>query len=200
MTDLEKALEDIADIRDRVQATRAFHGFGPLVVAATGVLGLIAGALQATVPALQSGAGWMNLWHGVALIAVGLIFGEMALRRRKETQGLSNSDLWTAFERFMPAFFTGGALSLALWSSASDLIWLLPGLWSILLGLGLFAALPTLPGGIRIVAGWYLLAGLGALIWALGARATPPLVMVIPFAGGQFLMAFQLERAKRRVP
>jgi hypothetical protein len=196
MQDLERALAEITEIRTRVAGAQEFRGYGPVIVALTGLLGLAGGVLQASVPALQSVRGWLFLWSVIGLISIGLIFGEMALRRRHETKALTDADLWTAFERFLPAFFTGGALSLVLLRFEPGLIWLMPGLWSILFGLGMFAALPTLPRTIRPVAGWYLVCGLGVLIWTLQIHACPPAAMALPFGIGQLLLAVQLARAK----
>src|SRR5262249_60450268 len=47
MHDLDKALADITEIRSQLARGIEFRGYGPLTVAATGVLALAAAALQA---------------------------------------------------------------------------------------------------------------------------------------------------------
>ncbi len=70
---------------------------------------------------------------------------------------------------------------------------MLPGLWQVLVSLGLFAAVRSLPRSINLVGGWYLLSGTVVLVLAAQARGMQheldPWLMGLPFAVGQFLMA-----------
>ncbi len=59
MRNLDKALADIVEIRSRIAASTAFHGFGPTALAATAVIALITAAGQSAViddPALEPDA------------------------------------------------------------------------------------------------------------------------------------------------
>jgi hypothetical protein len=70
---------------------------------------------------------------------------------------------------------------------------LLPGLWEILLGLGLFASLRFLPRPIAIAAAWYFVAGAAVLLLGCDARALSPAAMALPFGIGQLLLAVVLR-------
>ena len=73
MKDLERALADITAIRSQMARGTQFRGYGPVTVAATGLLALLAAALQALYRA-RSRRGAARpislLWAGMAAIAV----------------------------------------------------------------------------------------------------------------------------------
>ncbi|OYZ91394.1 MAG: hypothetical protein B7X99_16240 [Rhizobiales bacterium 17-65-6] len=75
-------------------------------------------------------------------------------------------------------------------------MWLLPGLWQILIALALFSAGTRLPASLRIAGVWYFLAGHGALILAHEAGLSPWL-MGLPFGLGELLVALCLYLAGR---
>ena len=85
MPDLDKALADITAIRSQLARGTEFRGYGPMTVAATGVLAVLAGALQALWlpdPAANPSA-YLALWVATAALAVALIGIEMVARSRR---------------------------------------------------------------------------------------------------------------------
>ena len=66
--------------------------------------------------------------------------------------------------------------------------WLLPGLWQMLVALGLFASTRFLPRQVALVGAWYFVAGASVLMLA-GTRMLSPWAMGVPFGVGQFLLA-----------
>jgi len=72
MKDLDKALADITAIRSQLARGTEFRGYGPVTVAATGLLALLAAALQATLlpDAAASTFSYLMLWTGMAALAV----------------------------------------------------------------------------------------------------------------------------------
>jgi hypothetical protein len=99
-----------------------------------------------------------------------------------------------ATEQFIPAGVVGALLSVVLFHSAPASLWMLPGLWQILFGLGLFAACRSLPKPMQAAAVWYLLAGLTNLALTSEANALSPWAMAVPYCIGQFLIAAVLHR------
>ena len=84
-----------------------------------------------------------------------------------------------------------------------DSLLMLPGLWAILFGLGVFASRRVLPRGTVVVGAWYLLAG----ILCLSLRKQQQdfgfaRQMAVTFGGGQLLAAavlyWMLERRHDR--
>jgi hypothetical protein len=196
MKDLERALADITAIRSQLARGTEFRGYGPVTVAATGLLALLAAALQALFlpdPATNL-FGYLALWMGMAAIAVALTGAEMIARSRRIHGGFADDMLYAAFEQFIPAGVAGMLLTLVLYRFAPESLWMLPGVWEIVFSLGLFASCRSLPRGMFAVGIWYLAAGLATLAVSAGAPFSP-LAMALPFGVGQFLMAFVLYRA-----
>lgn len=195
MTDLNRALADIATIRNQIAGARLFRGFGPAVVAGTGVLALIA-AMWQNQQSAQGVTAYFALWLGVCALSLGLIGTEMWALSKRHHGGLAQSFIWGMAEAFLPAGLAGASIAAVLYRFAPEAMWLLPGLWQILIALGLFSAGTRLPASLRIAGAWYFLAGLGALIIASSAGLSPWL-MGLPFGLGQLLVALCLYLAGR---
>jgi hypothetical protein len=196
LRDLDKALADITAIRSQIAAGAAFQGYGPATMAATGGLALATAAAQ-----------WVWLgqnpdplvffggWIATAALAAVLIGSEMLARSRRHHSGLADALIYNAIETFLPAGAAGALLGFVLYRLAPDTLWILPGLWLLLVSLGLFASLHSLPRNVRWAASWYFVAGLGVIVLAAEGRALSPWLMGLPFAVGQFLLAALLHLA-----
>lgn len=197
MRDLDKALDDILVIRSQIAAATAFQGYGPAAVAATAGLALATTAAQAlwlddatATPLLFLGA-----WIFTALVAAGLIWIEMRARSRRHHSGLADAMIYNAVEQFLPAGAAGAVLALALIRFAPENLWMLPGLWQVLVSLGIFASVRSLPRAVSLAGAWYFVAGFGVLMLASGGQALSPWTMGLPFVVGQSLMAVILHLA-----
>lgn len=196
MRDLDKALADILTIRAQLAAGTAFQGYGPGAVGATGLLALVATGVQhARLGAAAAPLSFFGFWIAVAVVAVGIIGTEMVARTWRQHSGLADEMLRHAAEQMLPAGVVGALLLGILWRFAPDELWLLPGLWQILVGLGIFASLRILPRSMGIAAGFYVLAGLVVVALAAQTRTLSPLAMGLPFAAGQLLVAAILHLA-----
>jgi hypothetical protein len=174
-----------------------FRGYGPAALVVTAMLALLAAAAQAhwiDDPIHAIGA-YLFLWITTAALCV-LVVGIEAVRRAERMHdGLADDMLRAAAESFLPAAVAGVLLTLVLLHSASEELWMLPGLWQILFSLGVFASCRSLPRPMMAVALWYLGAGLGCLALANGADGLSPWLMGVPFFGGQLLAAALLKQA-----
>lgn len=196
MNELEKALQDIATIRSQIARGHLFRGFGPLTMAATGVLALVAAIVQTlwiADPADHMNA-YLAVWIATAVISVALIGVETFTRSRRMHSDLADELIHTAIEQFLPAAGAGALLTLAIVHFRPQDEVLLPGLWQIIFSLGIFAASRSFPRAIFAVAAWYLLCGLGLLSFADKATAFSPWLMGVPFFVGQMLMATILSQ------
>src|SRR5262249_54003568 len=70
---------------------------------------------------------------------------------------------------------------------------LLPGLWQIVFGLGVFASCRFLPTAMLAVGAWYMACGLACIALAQGPYALSPIAMGAPFGIGQFMIAAVLQ-------
>jgi hypothetical protein len=197
MRDLEKALADIGSIRQQLAAGTVFRGFGPAVIALTGVLALVTASAQAIWLGDPTDAplGFLSGWAVAAVAAAALIWAEMLTRSRRHHSGLADAMILNAIEQFLPAGAAGVAIALVLFEFAPETLWVLPGLWQILVSLGLFAALRSLPRAVVLAAAFYFVAGVGVLIVSSRTQALSPWLMGVPFAAGQFLLAAVLHIA-----
>lgn len=198
--ELADAISQIADIRRTLARTEQFRGTRSLTVGWTSLFSLIGATLQILwVPQpLANPIRYLIVWVGLAIL--GLIIGglEIALRARRSESALTRQLSWLAVEQFLPSVFVGGAVTWAIATFAVEQLWLLPGLWSLIYGLGLFASARLLPREITWVAVWYLIAGCVVFAVARGPAACSPWAMPVTFGIGQATMSaifyWRLER------
>ncbi|MGA7433256.1 MAG: hypothetical protein WBQ24_14270 [Xanthobacteraceae bacterium] len=197
MADLDKALADILAIRNQLAAGTAFQGYGPTAVAATALAALITALLQffwlddPTAHPLTFLFGWI----AAALVSAAMIFVEMRARSLRHHSGLADAMVQQAVEQFLPAGIAGLLLAVMLWKFAPETLWLLPGLWQVLVGLGIFASVRSLPRSVALVGAWYFVAGFAVLILGSVSHTLSPWTMGLPFVIGQSLMAALLHIA-----
>jgi hypothetical protein len=197
MSDLHKALSDIHVIRQQLAAGTVFRGFGPRIIAVTGVLALVTASAQSIWFEALAGepAPFVVGWVVTAVVSATLIGVSAMTRSRRQHSGLADAMILNAAENFLPAGLAGAALALVLMRVAPDTTWMLPGLWQILVSLGIFASVRFLPRAVMIAGGWYFVAGITVLMLGSEARALSPWAMGVPFAIGQILFAVILHRA-----
>ena len=197
MNDVEKALVDIANIREQLAAGTVFQGLGPAVIALTGALALLTALVQSLWPHVLAPDQMTMLfgWVVTAIVGAVLIGAEMVARSRRHHRGMANAMLANAVELFLPALFAGVAVGAVLATFSPDNLWLLPGLWQVFVALGVFVAAKFLPRSMSYVGAWYFLAGITVLIMSSGDELLDPWMMGIPFAVGQFFIAFLLHIA-----
>jgi hypothetical protein len=197
MRDLDKALADITAMRAQMARGTEFQGYGPITVAATGVLALLAAGAQAILipePAAHVFS-YLALWVATAAVSVILIAIEMVARSQRIHTGLADEMIHGATEQFIPAGVAGTLLTVVLYRVDPEILWMLPGLWQIIFSLGFLASCRVLPRLMFAVGIWYLAAGLASLAFANGTQAFSPWAMALPFGLGQLMMAAILHRS-----
>lgn len=195
MADLYEALAQIHAIRDQVARGTEFRGYGPETVAATGLLAVGAAIFQAL--ALKDPAGnqpaFLAIWISTAALAVLITGLQTVTRTRRVHSGLARQMMFSALESFVPAIVAGALVTLVLVRSAGGSLWMLPGLWQLFYGLGIFASCRFLPRQMYIVGVWFLATGALCLTAGIGTRALSPWEMGLPFGIGQLLVAAILK-------
>ena len=168
MRDLDKALADIFAIRSQIAAGTAFRGYGPAAIAATGGLALITAVAQYLWLDDPSGqaVNFFAGWAATALVSAAIIGVEMRARSRRHHSGLADAMIHQAVEQFLPAGAAGALLAVVLWKFAPETLWMLPGLWQLLVSLGISASARSLPRTVMLGAAWYFVAGFMTLMLA----------------------------------
>ncbi|CAN5385478.1 hypothetical protein BH11PSE4_BH11PSE4_02480 [soil metagenome] len=197
MSDLDKALADILAIRSQIAAGTAFRGYGPATIAVTGGLALFTAIAQHALLDAPTAEPVMffTTWAATALVSAVLIWVEMRARSRRHHGGLADAMLFQAVEQFLPAGVAGALLGMLLWKFAPETLWMLPGLWQVIVALGIFASIRSLPRAVAFAGAWYFVAGFSCLLIASQSHTLSPWTMGLPFVAGQLLMAAILHFA-----
>ncbi len=197
MNEVDRALAQVAHIQERMAAATRFRGFAPEAVALTGALALAAALAQ---------SGWSNAWTdmpivyilawlGVALVSTLVIACEAIVRAPRQHGAMAQSRLSGTARHMLPSCAAGAVVTLVIGISAPDAAWMLPGLWQILIALLIGAILPSL-APLAVWAGiWYFVCGAAVLAISAVDRTLSPWIMGLPFAIGQFLVAWALKTA-----
>ena len=192
--ELHEALGQISEIRAQMARTQTFGGFRSLTVASSGFLGILAAIYQANrIPRpMEQIEDYVALWSAVAalsLLAVGveLVYSYSVamstLRRRLTTH---------AIRQFVPCLVAGAALTAVIIARAPETAWMLPGMWSLLFGLGVFASSRLLPRPIVWVGAYYLFTGSACLAFGKSEFQLSSWMMAATFGFGQLLAALIL--------
>jgi fumarate reductase subunit D len=198
MNDLNKALGDISSIRRQVAHSTEFRGYGPATLASTGVLAIAtAGAQALRLPdSANHISAYLSIWIGTAVLSAGLIGMQMYARTRRIHSGMADEMIRMAVEQFLPSVGAGALITLVLVLYVPVALWMLPGIWQIIFGLGVFSSCRFLPRPVAAAGAWYLLTGLTCIALA-DSRALSPWAMGIPYGAGQLLVAGILLFAAR---
>lgn len=196
MNDLERALADLQAIKQQMSKSITFRGFGCEVLCLTAAMAILAGLFQGRVVDVGDAMSFTVYWLAVATVASAAIMTEAVRRAKSLHQDTAEAILWAGLWQVLPPLFVGLALAVILASRAPEVVWLLPGLWQVLIAIAVFSVLPSLPVGMRLVGGWYLLSGFACIV--LAGRGVPSaLFMAMPFAVGQGLGAVVLGWTQR---
>jgi uncharacterized membrane protein len=191
LLDLDKALTDIRAVKAQIARGTEFRGYGPVAFSATGVFAIVAAVAQGLWierPVLNA-IPYVGLWIGVALLSVIVIALEVVTRSRRIHSGLADEMIQQTVEQLLPALIGGALLTFVILRFAPREAWMLPGLWQIMLSLGVFASCRSLPAPFFSVGVWYLCAGLICIAFANGTSAYSPWAMGVPFGLGQLFAA-----------
>ena len=194
MRELNRALTDILEIRTHIAAGTAFRGYGPTAVAATGIIGFLAAAVQSRWPDVfaYSAAVFITFWIATGVICAITVWIEMQGRSRRIHSYLADAMISQALEQFLPATAASLLVPFFLLRFAPQSVWMMPGLWQLFVGLGIFASIRSLPRKLMLGGIWFFVSAFLSLILASQSQALSPWLMGLPFLGGQLLMAVLL--------
>ncbi|MGI8905743.1 MAG: hypothetical protein ACR2IE_04545 [Candidatus Sumerlaeaceae bacterium] len=168
-TELQDALERLNIIHDQVARGELYRGYRSWSVGASGVCSLLAAALQPTT--VDSPSRFVLYWCVVAALCGMIAASEIVLNYLLHENPHNRRISRRVVGQFVPCLAAGAAVTLALMRLGGNSPTLLPGLWAILFGLGIFSSRPYLPRSVGYIALGYLLAG----TWLLLSAGTLPL-------------------------
>ncbi|HLI96669.1 MAG TPA: hypothetical protein VKT72_11365 [Candidatus Baltobacteraceae bacterium] len=197
MRDLERALADIAEVRERLGHVQRFRGYSGLAAALSGAFAIIAGLLQAVlVPHVQTvhqGHLYFAMWFACCAASVLVNYGAIAHWYVNDATARERWQTTTVGLSILPALVLGAVLSFAFLHA--NLYAFLPGVWYGCYGVGLFASRTMVPRAVVPIAAAFMIAGMG-LLFVPAAIALQWWVLPAGFGTGQ--LAIGLIVAKER--
>jgi hypothetical protein len=168
--ELREALCQISEIRQQMARSEVFCGYRSMTVGCSGVLALLAAACQTHFVGLPAFGldRYLTLWIGVAAVSAIVAGVEMWWRSRTSGSAMARQMTLLAIEQFLPSVIVGALLTLAIYRTAPQVAWMLPGLWSLVFSLGVFASYRLLPRQVSWVGMYYVVCGVGCLFWGQG--------------------------------
>ncbi len=201
MTELEQALLNIAEVRERLAVSQRFHGISGVAAIASGVFALAAGVLQALLVAVP-GSGYeqrvyASIWLVCGTAAMIVNYASIAHWYVSDTSVRDRWQTRTVGLAILPAIALGAGLTLALVLRGGFAY--LPGVWYGCYGVGLFASRMMLPRDVLPIAAFFLVAGI-ALLFVPMSIALAWWVLPVGFGVGQIAIGVLVSRDRREQP
>ena len=172
--EVRQAIADLAEVRDRLAKIQRFDGYSGWAAIASGFAALAAGGLQFALAPHPAGAQhdlYLAIWLGCLGVGLAVNYGAILVWRARNGGAQARVQMRTVGMSILPAIVAGGVISLALVSRG--VYELLPGVWCITYGLGIFASRAMVPRDVAYVAAAFgafgtlllLVPGIGPLDW-----------------------------------
>ncbi|MGA8795513.1 MAG: hypothetical protein WB526_00420 [Candidatus Cybelea sp.] len=197
--ELQRALSDLAEVRDRLAALQRFEGYSGLAAAGSGIAALIAAFLQLRIAPMPVTSeelhAYLTIWLSCLAVALALNYGAVAVWLLEHRAPGARSRFRTAALSIAPSIVLGGALTFALVGHSAFA--LLPGTWFAFYAIGLFASRGAIPASTFAVTIGFALLAMVFLVTPFDAVALAWWVMPIGFGAGQLAIGYLiwLDRA-----
>ena len=182
--EVERALADLAEVRDRLASCQQFRGYSGPAAAFSGIGAIVAGVVQLMVaPRPVTDAqiqAYFLIWSVCLGIALAANYGALAVWYVHTAGMQARSQTRTAGLSILPAVVLGAIMSAALY--LHGMYWMLPGVWYSCYAVGLFASRSMVPR--QVVAAGVLFAFAGAALLLVPDPALPLAWWVMPIGFG----------------
>lgn len=189
--DVSRALDQIAEIHQHIAKAEVYRGYRSLPVAASGLIGIGAAALQ-PLSIAQQPVRFLIYWMAVAACAGCIGASEIVFNHVAREDGAGRRRTRQVVGQFLPAIAAGAAIGISVGRVFPAGLTLLPGIWAVCFGLGVFASRPYLPRASGWIALYYCTTGVLLLWTANGAGALSGWRVGGTFGAGQLLAALVL--------
>jgi len=190
--EVERALADLAEVRDRLASVQRYRGYAGQAAAISGALAIMAGILQAfAAPLPQSADGfraYFGIWFSCLFVALVINYGAGFLWYARTQARQERRQTRTAGLTILPAIALAAVVTLAL--ILHGIYWMLPGVWYACYALGLIAARGMLPREVTAVALAFGIIGSALLLSPSESLPLAFWVMPVGFGFGQMIIGF----------
>lgn len=197
---LDDALDQIADIRSHMANTRVFRGYRCTTTLFSSLIAIMTAGIQSLcIPdAPHHVEAYLELWLAAGALCLAVVACGMVIRYRRSESPLDRELALQAAYQFLPCLLVGGVFTYVLGETSWQTMWIVPGVWTILFGMGILASRQLLPKGTAFIGAFYLFCGMLSIALVTRGFAFSPLVMGVPFGVGQAMAAgllyWKLER------
>lgn len=182
--EVERALADLAEVRDRLASCQQFRGYSGPAAAFSGLGAIAAGLVQLIVapdPVTSSQIQtYFLIWSVCLGVALAANYGALAIWYVRTAGLQERSQTRTAGLSILPAVVLGAILSASL--SLHGMYWMLPGVWYACYAVGLFASRAMVPR--QVVAAGVLFAIGGAALLLVPDPTLPLAWWIMPLGFG----------------
>jgi hypothetical protein len=168
--ELPQALAQIAEIRAQAAKAEVYRGYRSVPIAASGLVGLAAATVQPAGLASDP-TGFVVYWVAVAACAGFVGVSEIVYNYIVHDDALARRRTRRVIGQLLPGLLGGAIVTASFVHLGPALVPLLPGIWALSFGLGIFASRPYLVRASGWVALYYYAAG-AALLWTAGGPET----------------------------
>lgn len=190
--EVERALADLTEVRDRLASVQRFRGYSSRVAALSGGIALAGGLVQSRIVPHPSSTSdvraYVAIWLCCLAAALAVYYGNLLGWYLRNNGRQARYQSKTVSLSILPALGLGAVLSLAVYLQGVPAM--LPGIWFACYGLGLFASRTHLPKGVMPVSAMFGLVGAALLLMPNQWPALAWWVMALGFAIGQFWIAW----------
>ena len=169
--ELDRALAQVAEIQDQLTRADVYRGYRSVPVAGSGIIGLFAAWLQpAGLPA--DPLAFVGYWIVIAICAGFVGVSEIVYNYVVHDEALARRRTRRVVGQMLPSLLGAAIITGSFVHLSAELVSLLPGIWAICFGIGIFASRPFLVRASGWAALYFYAAGV-ALLWT--AQAHEPL-------------------------
>jgi hypothetical protein len=189
MNDSDDALNKLEEIHAQLAKSGIFKGYRSIYAAISGLIAFIAALFYPAFVEFPDSRGFVYYWVIIAFINCSIAGAMILYQYKKSTTTYEKQKIRKVSAQFLPVLVAGGIVTIILTFIEAKAIHLLPGIWSLLFGMGLLAIRPYLPHGLIISTFYYFLAGIFLFFIGLDHIALLPAAMGMGFGIGQLISA-----------
>jgi hypothetical protein len=186
--ELHRALAQVAAIQDQVTRADVYRGYRSIPVAMSGLIGLLSAWLQPAGLAADPIA-FVIYWSSVAAAAGFVGISEIAYNYVVHDEALARRRTRRVVGQILPSVLAAAIVTGCFVRLSTTLVPLLPGVWAICFGVGIFASRPFLVRSSGWVALYFYAAGVALLWTARGPDTLNAWAVGGTFGIGQLLTA-----------
>lgn len=161
-------------------------------MATIGFLTLFAAFLQPKIIPTGGAKAFVCYWVVVAFVNAAIPFSHILFHFVAFESPLERLKTRNAVGQFLPCLVAGAFITFAVYQTSEAFLVFLPGIWSLLFGLGVYASRPYLPQATLWVAVSFFLGGVVLLALVPTGQSLWPWGMGLVFGFGLFLASFVL--------